>query len=561
MKQILIVNLARFGDIFQSLPMIQTIRRQEPDARISLLVNDTFSDVCTLLPGVNDYFKIDFRKVWTNLCEHSACLENAYEYLQGLFSSLRKQKYDRVINITPHYIGIYSSFLAGDESIVGSRMNEWQKYYINITRHWKTISFHLADLFTRIAGCPVEKHVPRLCISKQAHMFARELLCKEGLTANEHLIGFHIGASHAEKQWPLEYFSELGNRILDKIHARIILFGIESEAADGKILEQKLSGNVINVIGKTRVVELAALLSQTHVLVSNDSGPMHVAAACGTKIISIHTGKEKCFSTGPYGSGHIALQPRIACHPCEIPESCPTLMCRAMIGPGLVYSAVAFMLNGTNVSETFDCTHDLQQADVLVSRFDDNGYLDFYPLIKSEITMSVLSNRMLRFLWNKTLSPLSDHNEDNHDLKCYSNALVEQIKKFYLIESCLKLKMQWQNVDACMLDLCDMARQGIALADDIAQVGSRPLQNIKILQQLSERIEALDLKIISRGEALTDFATITHMFNFEKQKLDGTHIKDMVQMTHDIYQRLFTRCNVLHMLGHLFFKGIENLDV
>ena len=293
MNKILVINLARFGDIVQSTPMLHGLKIKYPECRLTLMINKQFSYVRPIIPDVDHFVEVDFGRICKLFYSGDTFVEDTYNYFKDFFGNLKEKRFDKIINITPHYAGVYTAMLAGSATSMGTRMSEWQKYYINITRHWKTLSFHVVDLFVKMAGLSQQRIIPKLNVDAAAIKSADQFLKKSGIKKDEMLIGFHTGASKPEKQWPDEFFYEVAEKIIVNLNARIILFGTESESSiNNKILNIK-EGRVLNASGKTNAVELASLLSRLNIFITNDTGPMHVAAAGGTKVISVHMGKEQ----------------------------------------------------------------------------------------------------------------------------------------------------------------------------------------------------------------------------------------------------------------------------
>ncbi|MEI6126507.1 MAG: glycosyltransferase family 9 protein [Pseudomonadota bacterium] len=558
MNNILVINLARLGDIVQSIPMLENLKQRYPDTSLSLLLNRNFEQVCPLVPHVDEFITLDFMKIRNCMISESSNIEETYAYLKYFYRDLKDKQYKKIINITPHYIGIYSALLAGESSMPEAVPSAWANYYLNITRHWKTLPFHVADLFTKIAGLCPRKVRPQLSVDEAARNAANAFLRTRGLADNDILIGLNPGASTPEKQWPVEYFEALAKEILSRSSARIILYGTKAEAAHGEYLESRLSGKmVINAIGKTTVAELAALMVRTKILVTNDTGSMHVAAACGTRIISLHMGKEKCISTGPYGEGHIALQPRLACHPCEKPEQCRTFECRKLISPQLVFYVVDGLLKNTEAYDKTPVEFQLKKAEVFVSKYDMEGFVNFYPFWKCELSLSTLCTEFLRLMWNLLLSDETARDEPEAATGVLMDTLIVNIKRYYYITEINGVYAAWLGIDRYLAALISYAQEGINFAEAIEKAGMNPLGNLKDLKSLTQKIEALDYRIISYGETVHDFATLTHMFCFEKEKLDGKEISEMARNTEIIYRKLQTRARVLKIMGNQFFEKIN----
>jgi len=279
-NKILVINLARMGDIVQSLPMLNGLKRIYPESSLSLLVNKSFSQVCSLMPHIDECIPVDFSCVKKCMYSEHSTVDKIYQYLSTFYEILRKQNYNKVINITPHYIGYYSSLLAKNRIGHSDESSDWYNFYISITRNWKTLPIHVADLFSKVAG--ISPYIPSegLSISAEAYCRADQLLKRQGVCDTDILIGFHTGASTPEKQWPIRFYQELAKNIIDTLGAKIILLGSDEDPAAGNNFKALFCDHVINAINQTDLETLGALTKRIKVLVTNDTGPMHIAAAC-----------------------------------------------------------------------------------------------------------------------------------------------------------------------------------------------------------------------------------------------------------------------------------------
>jgi heptosyltransferase-2 len=137
------------------------------------------------------------------------------------------------------------------------------------------------------------------------------------------LIGMNPGATYGlAKCWHPERFGELGRRIFNEWNASILLFGKEEEQPIAREILQHLKGRGINLAGKTNLLQLAALLECCQLLVTNDTGTMHVATAVGTPVVALF-GSTDPLITGPWGDGHVVIRKDVPCGPC-LKRICPT---------------------------------------------------------------------------------------------------------------------------------------------------------------------------------------------------------------------------------------------
>src|SRR5207247_7538000 len=116
------------------------------------------------------------------------------------------------------------------------------------------------------------------------------------------------------KRWPLESFAAVGDRLQQDEATRVVLIGGRDERPVGKQVMRAMQTAPIDLMGQTTLKELIALLRRARLLVTNDSGPMHLAAAVGTPVIALF-GPTDLARTGPYGAGHTVLRTAAPCTP------------------------------------------------------------------------------------------------------------------------------------------------------------------------------------------------------------------------------------------------------
>ena len=124
------------------------------------------------------------------------------------------------------------------------------------------------------------------------------------------------------KCWYPDRFRELGMRLSQKWKAAILLFGNENEKTVAKEIASSLGGEGVDFTGKTDLLQLAALLERCQLLVTNDTGTMHVATAVGTPVVALFGSTDRV-TTGPWGDGHVVVKKDVPCSPC-LKRVCPT---------------------------------------------------------------------------------------------------------------------------------------------------------------------------------------------------------------------------------------------
>jgi heptosyltransferase-2 len=162
---------------------------------------------------------------------------------------------------------------------------------------------------------------PRIFLREEDRRWAEQMLKDFGLGNGNPLIGMNPGATYGiAKCWYPGRFGELGKKLREKWKSNLLLFGKEEEKAIAEETIQQNGG--IDLTGKTNLLQLAALLERCHLLVTNDTGTMHVAAAVGTPVVALF-GSTDPSTTGPWGEGHVVIRKDLPCSPC-LKRTCST---------------------------------------------------------------------------------------------------------------------------------------------------------------------------------------------------------------------------------------------
>ncbi len=144
---------------------------------------------------------------------------------------------------------------------------------------------------------------------------ADQILATHGVLPKEHLIGVNLGTTWDTKRWSLENFAEVITRAQKRFEARILLTGSATEIPLGEALAQIAKVETVNLIGKTTLMQLGALIESCDLYLTCDSGPMHIAAAVGTPTIALF-GPTSPTRHGPYGETHKTIEKPVECRPC-----------------------------------------------------------------------------------------------------------------------------------------------------------------------------------------------------------------------------------------------------
>ena len=160
-------------------------------------------------------------------------------------------------------------------------------------------------------------------------------------------IVFHPGASCPSKRWPKERFVELGKKILGQMPYSLVVVGGDDEKQEGAFLKNELNGNILDLTGQLGLKELAALLKKADVLVTNDSGPGHIAAAVGTPVLTVFGRNQAGLSARRWktlGEKDVVIQKDVGCVVCLAHRCTIDFECLKAVGVEEVYCCLKKMI-------------------------------------------------------------------------------------------------------------------------------------------------------------------------------------------------------------------------
>lgn len=311
-ERLLIAAPNWIGDAVLAFPAVASVAKGFPRARIDVLARGETADLFLGQESVSAVRRVersDLRGI--GLLRTARALRDEKYQAAILFpNSFRSALLARLARI-PVRIGYGRNFRrlllskAVSRGPTGRRAHQ-SEYYLDLLR---------------VAGISVEMSVPVLRLSKDEVDRARSRIAENGLNASN-LIGLAPGAAYGRaKKWGSDRFAEAAARLAGEFGAGVVVFGAERERGDGEAIRRRLPG-VLNLAGRTTVREFMALVSLCRVLLTNDSGAMHAAAAVGVPVVAVF-GPTDPGETSPLGEGHAIVREPVDCAPCFRRE-CPT---------------------------------------------------------------------------------------------------------------------------------------------------------------------------------------------------------------------------------------------
>lgn len=344
-RSILIVKLSAIGDVIQTLPMVEALRDRYPQARIDWLVEEESSDLLIGHPALNRVI-VSRRKSWPKRLFRKGEFWATLKEVKKLVGDLRETKYDWVIdNHGLFKSGIFVFFSRGVRKIgfkhspgiadEGNYLFTHERYKpLSIERH--ALERYL-DLICQM-GVPTGQPTFQYAVNPDSLKKAERLIAENGFLSHP-LVIIHLLAKWSTKQWPIKNFILLADALIRKGASVILTGGREDEDVlheiQGSVHNPR---KVLNLAGRTNLRELAGLFMLADLVLTTDTGPMHLAAAVKAPLIALF-GPTAPWRTGPYGNGHLILRKELACSPC-FKKNCPTMECMNSLSVEEVLEAV-----------------------------------------------------------------------------------------------------------------------------------------------------------------------------------------------------------------------------
>ncbi|MDH5426707.1 MAG: glycosyltransferase family 9 protein [Nitrospirota bacterium] len=367
MNNVLIINITRMGDLIQMIPLLARLQDESPGVGIDLIVDREFGHMAAMIPGIRQVFIFDFQALMDESRVCARDVVSLYQDLSHWAKPLLQVSYDRVINLTFNrrsaflvkYLGCADErgmTTAHDGSFLVK--NPWMKYFLDFHVYRHLNRFNIVDLFALGGSGPGRFHPIELFVTPELADWARTFLRNAG--APRYWVGVQVGASDPMKAWRPEYFGQLMAHLSQGRNVGFVLIGTPKEEPS---VEEALQvyrqaggqGVLCEAVGKTSVPEVVALLQQCQLMVTNDTGPMHMAVGVKTPVVNISVGHVDFRETGPFGPGNWVVQPDIACGPCGFDKVCPHHACKDHLLPQEI-AGLCWHVLGEGALPTFSST-------------------------------------------------------------------------------------------------------------------------------------------------------------------------------------------------------------
>ncbi len=344
--KILVRSTNWIGDAIMTTPALGLLEKAFPDARIYILARPWVHAVFAAHPAVSGLIRLG---------------QGGLMQRFSMAASLRKQKIHMAVLFPNSFDSALLARLAGiplragystdgrrfllnmPVKVPGDKEKRHQVfYYCKLVEELSAKIPEAQDVVTGRKAPELFLRVPDAGVSS-----ARSLLEDSGLLdTGRPLVGLNPGAAYGPaKCWPADKYAALALELERALDCHILVFGTEKEKATGEKICESLGGRAYNLAGKTSLEQVMGLIARLNLLVTNDSGLMHVGAALGTKLVAIF-GSTNPVTTGPWSQNALVVRHELSCSPCLKRDCSRDFRCMKEIQVKEVFDACLKIIGG-----------------------------------------------------------------------------------------------------------------------------------------------------------------------------------------------------------------------
>ncbi len=348
--KILIVKTSAIGDVIHTLPALNCLRRHYPEARIDWLVEEAASEAVIGHRAV-DRVLVSRRKSWIKLIKSGRFLAAGRDFYR-LVRELRATRYDLLLDFQGLLkSGIFVFWARARRKVgFGPGMEHAEASWLFLNERLPPVAMDQHAIQRELQllaaiGIPCQEVAFAFPVRDEDQKQVRRRLAKLGAEPSEPLVAINPLTTWPSKHWLNERFAAVADRLVE-MGVRVVFTGGLGEApviAEKIIAVMRHRDKAINLAGRTSLKELAALYGMVRVVVTTDTGPMHVAAAMGAPVVALF-GPTAPWRTGPYGDKHRVLRAGLACSPCFKRECAFGHECMFKLGVDRVMTEIKSLL-------------------------------------------------------------------------------------------------------------------------------------------------------------------------------------------------------------------------
>ncbi|MBI4661872.1 MAG: glycosyltransferase family 9 protein [Verrucomicrobia bacterium] len=529
MERTLIIQLSRMGDLIQTLPLLRSLRQDSPSREITLVCLREFQPVVAQQKVFDRLVVLDLEDVQRLRGETTR--QNFWSLPPFCEIPEFRDEYGWVVNLThDEASGVLCEKLSSrhksgrvhtypDEIRL---LGDWAKYLFAAVGHRTQNLFNLVDIYLGLGGAPRRPVRHYLDVDSDEEQAALADLRSRGCRQNGKRVAFQMGASESRRAWPVEKFAALAKRLMEDAEVEILLLGDQKERALGEQFAQLAGHLAIDLIGNTGFSRLASVLKLCDLLVSNDTGTIHLAAACGTRTVGLYFATAYFAETAPYGDNHVVLQVESGSTSGDDSACSAASRSADFLSVEAVLAVVRMALGHGE-----DWPSNAPKLAIYRSAFLANGTLVYAPIGKEPISRNYWISFLNRLMWERALGIPTD--------SAFVAELVTRLSAATQFESqVLDFRQGLRLMQSRLAEGFALARQ---MSEDSAPTGQTGPRPIGVHERLTETVREVSGFRESHG-LLADF------FHYELMDLDYLPAPALAQALAGKFKKLANLCRL-----------------
>ncbi len=322
------------GDTVMALPALNGLREAFPHSRIEALTGSWVAQLLKAYPPLDD--------VW------SYETQGRYRALLGMAASIRSRGYDLALLMPNSFRVALLSFLGGVRARVGYK-SDCRGFLLthSLQRDERACSLHMVEYYLellRALGMEPIPSSPKLTVDDKQRLRAARIFQQNSVKTSRPLVGILPGAQNSvAKIWLSSRFARVADLIIHNFGASVVFFGGSGDSSRVEEVRRQMQEPSVTLAGQIPLEILAAAIERCRVFVTNDTGPMHIAAAVGTPVVAIF-GSTDPRITAPYCGPCSIIQANVPCSPCGKRKCDRNLECMQAISVDDVLRAVEYQI-------------------------------------------------------------------------------------------------------------------------------------------------------------------------------------------------------------------------
>lgn len=331
-KKILVVRLDHIGDVIFSIPVYEAIKVAKPDVSVSVVTTSDGKEILFNNPYIDEI--IVFDSPWFSRGKKKIGM------ILPLIRFIRKKEFDLAFELRGDVRNILLLRFSGVKYIVSYGITGG-RFLIDKEIKWNP-GLHQIDrnmeFITIFGGSVCNFSPPKIYLSEDEfeHRWAEEIT----RSIDKPIIVYHIGAGTQAKRWPIERFIELIKRVKNEYNIQTVLIGGKELVSEIKPFLSEINDYSLNLIGKTTIRQLLHFLKKSSLLISSDSGPLHLGVALGLQTIGIWSGTNDPKVWAPESENFRLVYKEIRCQGCE-KKYCSHKTCLQQISVNDVFQVIS----------------------------------------------------------------------------------------------------------------------------------------------------------------------------------------------------------------------------